>query len=100
MSLKKPTVKKELEQSSIKRYITRSPLSEIQERAKQLEVIQKQQERVKQITPLESATKPKRKTPLSIEEDPSKQLHFEDTSPPADLVTDTPITMSADPKEQ
>ena len=72
MSIKNSATTKVLDQSSIKKFITRSPLSEIQERAKQREIIQKHQERVKQITPLGSTTKPKRKTPPSIEEDPSK----------------------------
>ena len=72
MSLKKSAAKEVLEQSSIKKFITWSPLSEIQKRAKQLEITQKQQERAKQVTPLGSASKPKRKTPPSIEEDPSK----------------------------
>ena len=90
---------KVLEQNSIKKFITRSPLSEIQERAKQWEIIQKQQERVKQTTPLGSASKPKRKTPPSIEEDPSKRLHFADTSSPADLITVVSTKMT-DTKEQ
>ena len=99
MSVKNSTVTKVLEQSSIKKFITRSPLSEIQERAKQRELSQKQQERVKQTTPLGSASKPKRKTPPSIEEDPSKRLHFEDISPPSGLIT-VESTKMTDTSEQ
>ena len=103
MSIKNSATTKVLEQSSIKKFITRSPLSEIQERAKQREIIQKHQERVKQTTPLGSTTKPKRKTPPSIEEDPSKRLHFEDTSSPVEPVQDSIIaepTKMTDIKEQ
>ena len=56
MSVKNSAVTKVLEQSSTKKFITQSPLSEIQERVKQRELTQKQQDRVKQTTPLGSAS--------------------------------------------
>ena len=83
MSGKRLPNTRDTNQASIKNYTyckPSSPISDIHERAKQLRLTAKKQERVEpDNTPLTPPKQPKHKTPPSHEEELAKKLHFEES---------------------